>query len=148
MQHELFYPGIDIHISNIKHEKDPFDVANTITLTVMITNRSDKILSGLDMALINDYNAVFRPSIFGDTKIMFKQIKPGEKIIGDISFAVDNINRSFWLTFFDKKKGTPLTKISVDNAYKKVSKKTKKKNNKVRQKKNFTTKDENLLEMF
>ena len=57
---------------------------------------------------------------------MFKQIKPGEKIIGDISFAVDNLNRNFWLTFFDKKKGTPLTKISVDNAYKKVSKKTKK----------------------
>ena len=148
MQHELFYPGIDIHISNIKHEKDPFDVANTMTLTVMITNRSDKTLSGLDMALINDYNAVFRPSIFGDTKIMFKQIKPGEKIIGDISFAVDNLNRNFWLTFFDKKKGTPLMKISVDNAYKNVSKRTKKKNNKTRQKKNFKTKDENLLEMF
>jgi len=148
MQHELFYPGIDIHISNIKHEKDPFDVANTMTLTVMITNRSDKTLSGLDMALINDYNAVFRPSIFGDTKIMFKQIKPGEKIIGDISFAVDNLNRKFWLTFFDKKKGTPLMKISVDNAYKKVSKRTKKKNNKIRQKKNFKTKDENLLKIF
>lgn len=148
MQHELFYPGIDIHISNIKHEKDPFDVANTMTLTVMISNRSDKTLSGLDMALINDYNAVFRPSIFGDTKIMFKQIKPGEKIIGDISFAVDNLNRNFWLVFFDKKKGTPLMKISVDNAYKKVSKKTKEKNNKVRQKKKYTVKDENLLEMF
>lgn len=148
MQHELFYPGIDIHISNIKHEKDPFDVANTMTLTVMITNHSDKTLSGLDMALINDYNAVFRPSIFGDTKIMFKQIKPGEKIIGDISFAVDNLNRNFWLVFFDKKKGSPLMKVSIDNAYKKVSKRTKKKNNKIRQKKNFTTKDENLLEMF
>ena len=127
LQHELFYPGLDIHISNIKHEKDPFDIANTITLTVMITNHSDKNLSGLDMALINDYNATFRPSIFGDTTIMFKQIKPGEKIIGDISFAVDNLNRNFWLVFFDKKKGTPLTKISIDNAYKKVSAKTKKK---------------------
>ena len=148
MQHELFYPGLDIFISNIKHEKDPFDVANTITLTLMITNHSDKNLSGLDMALINDYNAVFRPSIFGDTKIMFKQIKPGEKIVGDISFAVDNINRKFWLVFFDKKKGTPLTKISIDNAYRKVSDRTKKKNLKVRQKKSFVTKDENLLEMF
>ena len=148
LQHELFYPGLDIHISNIKHEKDPFDIANTITLTVMITNHSDKNLSGLDMALINDYNATFRPSIFGDTTIMFKQIKPGEKIIGDISFAVDNLNRNFWLVFFDKKKGTPLTKISIDNAYKKVSAKTKKKNNKIRQKKNYTTKDENLLEML
>lgn len=148
MQHELFYPGLDIFISNIKHEKDPFDVANTITLTIMITNHSDKNLSGLDMALINDYNAVFRPSIFGDTKIMFKQIKPGEKIVGNISFSVDNINRNFWLVFFDKKKGTPLTKISIDNAYRKVSNKTKKQNLKTRQKKSFVTKDENLLDMF
>lgn len=148
MQHELFYPGLDIFISNIKHEKDPFDVANTITLTVMITNHSDKSLSGLDMALINDYNAVFRPSIFGDTKIMFKQIKPGEKVVGNISFAVDNINRNFWLVFLDKKKGTPLTKISIDNAYRKVSDKTKKQNLKNRQKKNYLNKEENLLEML
>lgn len=148
MQHELFYPGLDIHISNIKHEKDPFDVANTITLTIMITNHSDRNLSGLDMALINDYNSIFRPSIFGDTKLMFRQIKPGEKIVGDISFAVDNINRKFWLVFLDKKKGTPLTKISVDNAYRKVPEKVKKKNQKVRQKKNFIHKEENLLEMM
>ena len=148
MQHELFYPGLDIFIANIKHEKDPFDIANTITLNLQITNHSDKTLSGLDMALVNDYNSTFRPSIFGDTKIMFRQIKPGEKVIGEVSFSVDNISRSFWLVFFDKRKGTPITKLSIDNAYKKVSSKTKKKNNKIRQKKDFTTKDENLLEMM
>lgn len=149
LQHELLYPGLDIKISNIKHEKDPFDVANTITLTLLITNHSDKILSGLDMALVNDYNKDFRPSIFGDTTIMFKQIKPGERVLGNVSFAVDNINRRFWLVFFDKRKGTPITKISVDNAYKNVSARTKKKNAKVRAKKNYKKQDEdNLLEMM
>ncbi len=147
MQHEMFYPGLDIMISDIKHEEDPFGEANTITLTIMITNMSDKTFSGLDLALVNDYNAVFRPSIFGDTKLMFKQIKPGDKVVGHISFAVDNINRKFWLTFYDRRTKKPLSKISIDNAYRKVSAKTKKKNDKVRSKKNNFKKVPDVLEM-
>jgi len=147
MQHEMFYPGLDIYISDIKHEQDPFGEVNTITLTVMITNLSDKTFSGLDMALVNDYNAVFRPSIFGDTKIMFKQIKPGDKIAGRISFAVDNVNRKFWLTFYDRRNGKAVSKISIDNAYRKVSSKTKKKNDKLRQKKTNYKKEADLLDM-
>ncbi len=147
MQHELFYPGLDIMISDIKHEEDPFGEANTITLTIMITNMSDKTFSGLDLALVNDYNAVFRPSIFGDTKLMFRQIKPGDKVVGHISFAVDNINRKFWLTFYDRRTRKPLSKISIDNAYRKVSAKTKKKNDKVRTKKNNFKKVPDILDM-
>lgn len=147
MQHEMFYPGLDIMISDIKHEEDPFGEANTITLTIMITNMSDKTFSGLDLALVNDYNAIFRPSIFGDTKLMFKQIKPGDKVAGRISFAVDNINRKFWLTFYDRRTKKPLSKISIDNAYRKVSVKTKKKNDKVRTKKKDFKKTPDILEM-
>lgn len=147
MQHELFYPGLDIFISDIKHEEDPFGIVNTLTLTVMITNMSDKTFSGLDMALVNDYNAVFRPSIFGETKLMFKQIKPGDKVVGHISFAVDNINRKFWLTFYDRMSKKPLSKISLDNAYKKVSAKTKRKNDKMRAKGTDFKKEENLLDI-
>ena len=113
MQHEMLYPGLDINISNIEHEEDPFGELNTITITVMISNLSDKGFSGLDMALVNDYNKVFRPSIFGDTKMMFKHINPGEKIVGRISFAVDNINRNFWLTFFDRRSGFLLQKFHL-----------------------------------
>lgn len=145
MQHEMFYPGLDIHISDIKHEADPFGDVNTITLTVMISNMSDKTFSGLDMALVNDYNSVFRPSIFGDTKIMFKQIRPGDKFAGRISFSVDNVNRSFWLTFYDRRKGTALTKISLDNAYRNVSDRTKKKNLRLRKRKTNFKKEEDLL---
>jgi hypothetical protein len=146
-QHELFYPGLDIHISDIRHEKDPFGALNTITLTVMISNMSDKNFSGFDMALINDYNAVYRPSIFGDTKIMFKQIKPGEKVAGRVSFAVDNVNRAFWLTFHDRRNGKPLSKISIDNAYRKVSEKSRKKNDKLRKKNLDYKKEPDLLDM-
>lgn len=146
-QHELFYPGLDIMISDIKHETDPFGEANTITLTVMISNMSDKTFSGLDMALVNDYNSVFRPSIFGDTKIMFKQIRPGDKFAGRVSFSVDNIDRNFWLTFYDRRKGIPLTKISIDNAYRNVSDKTKKKNQKLRKKKTNFKKEEDLFDI-
>lgn len=146
-QHEMFYPGLDIQISDIKHEADPFGEVNTITLTVMISNMSDKTFSGLDMALVNDYNSVFRPSIFGDTKLMFKQVRPGDKFAGRVSFAVDNINRSFWLTFYDRRKGTALTKISLDNAYRNVSNKTKKKNQKIKKKKTNFKKEEDLFDV-
>lgn len=147
LQHEMKYPGLDIRISNIKHEEDPFGEVNTITLTVMISNMTDKTFSGLDSALVNDYNAVFRPSIFGDTKLMFKQIKPGDKVVGEISFAVDNINRKFWLTFYDRRTKKPLTKISVDNAYKNISLKTKKKNDKVRTKRVDFKKEPGLFDI-
>ena len=147
MQHEMFYPGLDIHISDIKHEKDPFGEVNTITLTVMISNMSDKTFSGLDMALVNDYNSVFRPSIFGDTKLMFKQIRPGDKFAGRVSFAVDNVNRSFCLRFYDSRKGTALTKISLDNAYRSVPEKTKKKNLRLRRRKTNFKKEEDLLDI-
>ena len=129
-----------------KHEKDPFGNANTITLSLLISNMStDKTLSGFDMALENDYGVKFSPSIFGNTKLMFRQIKPGDRVIADVSFSVDNLNRDFWLVFFDRRTGNPITKISVDNAYKKVSKRTKKKNERVRNskaKKNYKKEDD------
>ncbi len=145
-QHEMFYPGLDIKISDIRNEKDPFGQVNTITLTIMISNMSDKTFSGLDMALVNDYNSVFRPSVFGDTKIMFRQIHPGDKFAGRVSFAVDNIDRSFWLTLYDRRKGSTLTKISIDNAYRHISDKSKKHNAKVKKPKKNFTKEKDLFD--
>lgn len=146
-QEEVLYDGLTININNIKHEKDPFGESNTITLTLLISNMSDKTLSGFDMALVNDYNAKFSPSIFGDTKLMFRQIKPGDKLIANVSFAVDNINRKFWLTFYDRKTNEVITKISLDNAYRKMPEKVKKKNEKVRTKKKDFKKEEDFMDM-
>lgn len=146
-QEEVLYDGLTININEIKHEKDPFGEANTITLTVLISNMSDKTLSGFDMALVNDYNAKFSPSIFGDTKLMFRQIKPGDKLIANVSFAVDNINRKFWLTFYDRKTNEVITKISLDNAYRTMPEKVKKKNEKLRTTKKDFKKEEDFMDM-
>ena len=101
---------------------------------------SDKTLSGFDMALVNDYNVKFSPSIFGDTKLMFRQVKPGDKLVANVSFAVDNINRDFWLTFYDRKTGNVITKVSLNNAYLNIPEKSRKRNARMKNrsiKKNF-----------
>ncbi len=146
-QEEVTYDGLTININDIKHEKDPFGEVNTITLTVLISNMSDKTLSGFDMALVNDYNAKFSPSIFGNTKLMFRQIKPGDKLVENVSFAVDNINRKFWLTFYDRKNNQVIAKVSVDNAYRTLPEKVKNKNKKVRTKKRKFKKDDDFMNM-
>ncbi len=148
-QEEILYEGLKVQINNIREGKDPFGEDNTITLTVLISNMSDKTLSGFDMTLENDYNVKYSPSIFGSTKLMFRQIKPGDKLIADVSFSVDNINRKFWLTFYDRRTRDVITKISLDNAYKTIPEKSKKKNANVRKnraKKNFQ-KEENFMDM-
>jgi len=137
LQHEMKCDGLEIKINNITYEKDPFGELNTITLSISITNMTKMTFSSFDLALINDYNSVFHPSIFGDTTLMFKQIKPGDRVAGRISFSVDNVKRKFWLTFYDRKNRKPVAKISVDNAYKKVSVKTKKLNDKIFRKKDY-----------
>ncbi len=146
-QEEIFYDGLTISINDIKHEKDPFGEVNTLTLTVLISNMSDKTLSGFDMVLVNDYNAKFSPSIFGDTKLMFRQIHPGDKLVANVSFAVDNINRKFWLTFYDRKTSDIITKVSLDNAYRSIPEKTKKKNNKIKPYKKNYKKDDDFMNM-
>lgn len=146
-QEEILYDGLKININDVKHGKDPFGEVNTITLSVLISNMSDKTLSGFDMALVNDYNAKFSPSIFGNTKLMFRQIKPGEKIAADVSFAVDNLSRKFWLTFYDRKNNQVITKVSVDNAYKNIPEKSRIKNKKIRTKKKNYKKDDDYMEL-
>ena len=108
---------------------------------------SDKTLSGFDMALVNDYNVKFSPSIFGDTKLMFRQIRPGDKLVENVSFAVDNINRKFWLTFYDRKNSQIIAKVSIDNAYRELPDKTKKKNKKIRTKGQNFKKEDDFMNM-
>lgn len=142
-QEELHYPGLDIRISNILYEKDPFGEVNTITISLAISNMSKKTISGMDLTLVNDYNAVFNPSIFGDTKLLFSQLKPGDRFAGRISFSVDNVKHSFWLNVNDRATNKPIAKVSLDNAYKHVSKEVKKRNDKVGAgKKNYYKEDD------
>jgi len=142
-QKEEKYPGLDIRIANILYEKDPFGEVNTLTLSVSISNMSDRTFSGMDIALVNDYNNIFNPSIFGDTKLVFAQFKPGDRKAGKISFAVNNIKQSYWLIVNDRRTNKPLMKISLDNAYKNVSDNVKKRNSKMKKhKKNYYKEDD------
>ena len=146
-QEELKYPGLDIRIVNILYEKDQFGAVNTITLSLSISNMSKKAFSGMDLALVNDYNAVFNPSIFGDTKLLFSQLKPGDRFAGKISFAVNNVKQSFWLVVNDRATNKPIAKISLDNAYKKFSKYVKKINDKIQKKKKNYYKEDSPFDL-
>lgn len=135
---EISCENIRIRISNILYEKDPFGEVNTLTLSLSIANMSEYTFSGMDMTLVNDYNVSFNPSVFGDTKLLFSQIKPGDRFAGKISFGVNNVKDSYWLCIYDKKSKETIVKLSLDNAYKNVSEDIKKKNKKMKKpKKNF-----------
>lgn len=146
-QKEEKYPGLDIRIANILYEKDPFGEVNTLTLSVSIANMSDKTFSGMDIALVNDYNTVFNPSIFGDTRLIFSQFKPGDRRAGKISFAVNNVKQSYWLIVNDRATNKPIMRISLDNAYKKVSNDVKKRNDKMKKKKKNYYKEDDPFDL-
>jgi len=129
-QEEFVCDGLNVKITNISFEEDPFGEPNTITIAIVITNLTDKYFTGFDISLINDLNGTFYPSVFGDTTLMFSKIKPGDRTAGRISFAVDNVKRKHWLVFYDRMERKPVAKISIDNAYKEIQSKKKKKSKK------------------
>lgn len=128
-QDEIFYDGLNITIKDVKTEKDAFGELNTITLDLVIDNKTNKKFSSFDIGMVSELNTVYHPSIFHDNKLGMTTIKPGNKVSGDLSFSVDNPKRKHWLVFYDTQTKKPLAKISVDNAKRtiKVSNKTKKK---------------------
>ena len=129
-QEEFVCEGLNVKITNIDFEEDPFGEPNTITIAIVITNLTDKYFTGFDISLVNDLNGTFYPSVFGDTTLMFSKIKPGDRTAGRISFAVDNIKRKHWLVFYDRMERKPVAKISIDNAFKEIQAKKKKKSKK------------------
>ena len=119
-QEEIKYEGLDVAITDVLLEKDPFDNLNTITLDLVIKNNSKTDFSTFDIEMVNDLHNSYRPSIFMDYKnsLAMKTIKKGENVSGILSFSVDNPNREHWLVFYDRRTHKPLAKISVDNAKK------------------------------
>ena len=119
-QDELEYEGLEVDISDVFFEKDPFDHLNTISLDLIIKNNSKSDFSSFDIELVNDLHNSYHPSIFSDYKnsLAMKTIKKGENVSGILSFSVDNPNRQHWLVFYDRRTHKPLAKISIDNAIK------------------------------
>lgn len=118
-QKELHYEGLDVLITDVFLEKDPFGNLNTISLDLIIKNNSKNDFSSFDIALMSDLRNEYKPSIFTDYKnsLALKTIKKHTSASGILSFSVDNPKREHWLVFFDKNH-KPLAKISVNNAIK------------------------------
>lgn len=142
-QRELKQEGLDVKINDILYEKDPFGEVNIIKLFLTISNNTNMTFSIFDLALINNYNTAFYPAIFGDTKSIFSELKPGDTVTGDISYSVDNVKSKFYLIFYDNKNKKTVAQISLNNAYREISDKSKNQNKKILNKKNNFYKDDN-----
>lgn len=129
MVDELKYEGLDVKITNVKLEKDPFGEMNTYNLSLIILNNTDKTFSSFDLALISELNRVFYPSVFADNTLLMKTISPQDRVSGRLSFAVDNPKNNHWLVFFDRRTRKPLAKISIDNAIRLAKQKEREKKN-------------------
>lgn len=113
---ELTLEGLDVKIIGYAVEKDPFGELNTITLSLVIKNNSDKTFSTFDMALLSDYKTVYYASPFGDTSMWFTRIAPNTQMRGNLSFSVDNPKKRHWLVFYDSRTRKPVAKFSLKNA--------------------------------
>ena len=126
--------ALDVDITDVFLEKDPFGHLNTISLDLIIKNNSKTDFSSFDIALVSDLRQSYTPSIFTDYRnsLAMQTIKKGTNVSGILSFSVDNPKRQHWLVFYDKRTHKPLAKISVDNAQKRLNIKDLEKNKKKR----------------
>ncbi len=115
-QEELLLDGLKVRINSVKLEKDPFGVENTLTLSLGIDNYTDYTFSTFDIALASNTEQVFFPSPFGDTSLWFKTITPGERVVGKLSFNINDKKAKHWLVFYDRKTKRPVARYSIDNA--------------------------------
>lgn len=141
-QRELITKGLEIKINDINYKKDLYGEANEIVLSLLISNKTAYDFSVSDIALVNSTGTVYYPDIFNNEK-PFKKIKSGDDYKGEIPFSVDNLKNKFWLTFYDNNSRKVVSEISLDNAYKEVSIKTHKQNEKLIKKKRDFYKDYN-----
>jgi len=128
LQHELTQEGLEVKINDINYEKDPYGEVSSIILTLNISNETNITFSIYDLALINDFNTLFYPAVFGDENSVCKVIKSGDNLTVKIPFSVDNVKHKFWLVFIDRKNNKTVAKISLNNAYRKISNRSKRHN--------------------
>jgi len=134
-QEELFLDGLKVRINSVALEKDPFGVENTITLSLGIDNYTQYSFSTFDIALHSNTEQIFFPSPFGDTSLWFKTINSGDRVVGKLSFNINDKKARHWLVFYDRKTKRPLAKYSIDNAKSDLKEIAKQKENKKKSKK-------------
>jgi len=141
-QREIITKDLEVKISNINYKKDDYGEANKLVLSILVLNKTKYNFSISDIALVNSAGTVYYPDIF-DAEKPFCEIKSGAEFKGELPFSVDNLKNKFWLTFYANDSRKIISEISIDNAYKGVSNKTHKQNEKLIQKKKDFYKDYN-----
>lgn len=140
-QRELTTKNLEIKIKDVKYKKNDYGEASKMVLTLSVVNKTGCDFSISDIALVNSAGLAYFPDVFDEKP--FGGIKNGAVFNGEIPFSVDNMKNKFWLTFYDAKNRAVISEISLDNAYKEVSAKTRKQNEKLLKKKKDFYKDYN-----
>lgn len=114
---DLVFPGLNVNITRVTKEKDPFGNDNTLTLDLIIQNSSQRSFAPYDIALQDDLNKSYSPSVFAarNNSIGFTRINKNSTVSGSLSFTVDHPKRQHWLVFYDQYKRVPVARYSLNN---------------------------------
>jgi hypothetical protein len=117
----LAMDGLNVKINNLKLGKDPFGELTEITLSLDMTNSTDNTFTMFDIALEDENGTQFYPSAFGDTGMWFEKLSPRSRLVGNVSFNVDNPRLRHHLIFYKQYTREALTRIAINERLEKAS---------------------------
>jgi hypothetical protein len=117
----LVMDGLTIKINQLKIGKDPFGENSEVTLSLDMTNATDNTFSMFDIALEDENGTLFYPSAFGDTGMWFEKLSPRSRLVGNLSFNVDNPRLKHHLIFYKQYSREPLTRIAISERLEKAT---------------------------
>jgi hypothetical protein len=113
--------GLDVQITGLSIQPDPFGQEREMTLTLDVQNQSEYRFSMFDIALEDELGSRHYPSPFGETALWFNRLEPNSRMKGQLSFSVDDPTLQHYLVFFKQYTREPLARIAVDDALLKVT---------------------------
>lgn len=114
---ENFMPsGMKVTVLALHVGNDPFGEPTELTLTVDIVNKTPNTFTTFDIALEDEHGSTFYPSPFGDTGLWFQQLKPNSRMVGYLSFSVDNPRLQHHLTFYKRYTREAVARIALTDA--------------------------------
>ena len=119
--------GLKVKILAAQRRKDPFGEPTELMLSLDMTNRTEHTFSFFDIALEDENGTRFYASPFGDTDMWFHKLKPNSKMVGNLSFNVDNPQLEHHLVFFKQYTREPLARIALTSKTMQTDRKTAKK---------------------
>lgn len=108
--------GLVVEVLGMRTGKDPFGEMTELQLTLDMINETQETFTFFDIGLQDENGTIFYPSAFGDTSLWFQKFYPNSRMVGNISFSVDNPRLQHHLVFFKRYTREPIAKFAlVDN---------------------------------